>query len=283
MIKRSHTKVRLACGAGCEVELRLKPVAQLELALDGQPALVWNGGKQFMFEHQREKQVGAAHGRRCGRWPSKSTLEGVVDAAGRCRLGPRPGVAGLSAARSRGEPPTCAAADRERLIVPPSGPQLHSGFCGDLLPMLQPPRPALCPLPQEGDPEGWWAENFKSHHDSKPKGPTAVSFDIQFPGSRHLYGIPERATDLALRPTRGPEGPLSGASGALLQPAALTSPPDSGAGRWGTVAAARYGLVGCHATKPTPLLPPNVSCAQPCCVLTPNLCRAVPPVQPGRV
>lgn len=59
VVKRSHTKVRLACGAGCEVELRLKPVAQLELTLDGQPALVWNGGKQFIFEHQREKQVGA--------------------------------------------------------------------------------------------------------------------------------------------------------------------------------------------------------------------------------
>ncbi len=32
----------------------------------------------------------------------------------------------------------------------------------------------------------------------------------QFPGSRHLYGIPERASDLALRPTWGPEGALSG-------------------------------------------------------------------------
>ncbi|KAL4422944.1 hypothetical protein ABPG75_009141 [Micractinium tetrahymenae] len=117
VLKRSLTKMRLSCGAGCVVELRFKPVAQLEVAFDGQPALVWNGGKQFIFEHLREKQ--------------------------------------------------------------------------------------------EGDPEGWWAENFKSHHDSKPKGPTAVSFDIQFPGARHLYGIPERATNLALRPTRGPEGPLT--------------------------------------------------------------------------
>lgn len=32
----------------------------------------------------------------------------------------------------------------------------------------------------------------------------------QFPGSKHLYGIPERATDLALRPTWGPEGALTG-------------------------------------------------------------------------
>lgn len=37
---------------------------------------------------------------------------------------------------------------------------------------------------QEGDPEGWWAENFKSHHDSKPKGPTAISFDVQVGAAR---------------------------------------------------------------------------------------------------
>jgi hypothetical protein len=64
---------------------------------------------------------------------------------------------------------------------------------------------------QEGDPEGWWGENYKSHHDSKPKGPTAISLDLGFPGFSHLYGLPERATSLALKPTRGPDGPLSGA------------------------------------------------------------------------
>lgn len=116
VLKRSHTKLRLGCGSGCEVELRFAPVS-LEVSLGGQPALVWNAGKQFVFEHLREKQ--------------------------------------------------------------------------------------------EGDPEGWWAENFKTHHDSKPRGPTAISFDVAFPGSRHLYGIPERATDLALRPTRGPDGILT--------------------------------------------------------------------------
>jgi hypothetical protein len=98
------------------VELRFAPAA-LEVSVGGQPVLVWNGGKQFIVEHLREKQ--------------------------------------------------------------------------------------------EGDPEGWWAENFKSHHDSKPKGPTAISMDIQFPGSKHLYGIPEHAADLALRPTWGPEGALT--------------------------------------------------------------------------
>ncbi|EFN52006.1 hypothetical protein CHLNCDRAFT_139544, partial [Chlorella variabilis] len=115
VVKKSHTKLRVRCGAA-EAELRTSP-AQLEVSVGGTPALVWNAGKQFIFEHLREQQ--------------------------------------------------------------------------------------------EGDPEGWWAENFKTHHDSKPKGPAAISFDVHFPGTRHLYGLPERASSLALQPTRGPEGPLS--------------------------------------------------------------------------
>lgn len=56
---------------------------------------------------------------------------------------------------------------------------------------------------QEGDPEGWWEETFKSHADSKPKGPEAISFDLSFPGTSHVYGLPEHATGLSLKPTTG--------------------------------------------------------------------------------
>lgn len=56
---------------------------------------------------------------------------------------------------------------------------------------------------QEGDPEGWWEESFNGHSDTKPKGPEALSLDISFPGFSHVYGIPERATRLALKPTAG--------------------------------------------------------------------------------
>lgn len=59
---------------------------------------------------------------------------------------------------------------------------------------------------QEGDPDGWWEETFKSHHDSKPRGPEAISFDIQFHDFNHLYGIPERATSFSLSPTRMSNG-----------------------------------------------------------------------------
>ena len=59
---------------------------------------------------------------------------------------------------------------------------------------------------QEGDPEGWWAESFKTHHDSKPRGPEAISFDVSFSGFDHVYGIPERATSLSLKPTRDSNG-----------------------------------------------------------------------------
>lgn len=54
---------------------------------------------------------------------------------------------------------------------------------------------------QEGDPEGWWEETFKSHVDSKPRGPEAISFDLSFPGFSNVYGIPEHATSLSLKPT----------------------------------------------------------------------------------
>lgn len=56
---------------------------------------------------------------------------------------------------------------------------------------------------QEGDPEGWWQESFKSHTDSKPHGPKAISFDLSFPQVQHVYGLPEHATSFALKPTVG--------------------------------------------------------------------------------
>eukprot|EP00899_Mesostigma_viride_P016621 jgi/Mesvir1/24960/Mv16930-RA.1 len=51
---------------------------------------------------------------------------------------------------------------------------------------------------------GLWEENFKGHRDSKPRGPNAIAFDASFDGARQLYGIPERATSMALKPTKGP-------------------------------------------------------------------------------
>lgn len=52
---------------------------------------------------------------------------------------------------------------------------------------------------------GAWEENFKSHHDSKPRGPEAIGLDITFPGAIRAYGLPEHADKLALRIT-GPGG-----------------------------------------------------------------------------
>jgi hypothetical protein len=56
---------------------------------------------------------------------------------------------------------------------------------------------------QDSDPEGWWEESFNSHRDTKPKGPEAISMDVVFPKFEHVYGIPEHATSLALKPTTG--------------------------------------------------------------------------------
>ena len=50
--------------------------------------------------------------------------------------------------------------------------------------------------------DGAWEENFSGHRDRKPKGPTSISMDFTFHGSKHLYGIPEHAADFALPATK---------------------------------------------------------------------------------
>jgi alpha 1,3-glucosidase len=47
-------------------------------------------------------------------------------------------------------------------------------------------------------------ETFNGHSDSKPRGPSSFGFDVSFPGSNHLFGIPEHATSFRLKGTRGP-------------------------------------------------------------------------------
>mmetsp|Transcript_30849 Transcript_30849/g.69275 ORF Transcript_30849/g.69275 Transcript_30849/m.69275 type:complete len:938 (-) Transcript_30849:398-3211(-) len=56
-------------------------------------------------------------------------------------------------------------------------------------------------LESEGD--GFWEESFEGHRDSKPFGPASVGLDISFPGSRHLYGLPEHASSMVLKTTKG--------------------------------------------------------------------------------
>lgn len=47
---------------------------------------------------------------------------------------------------------------------------------------------------QEGAEQGLWEEHFKTHRDSKPNGPEAISLDLTFSKSKNVYGIPEHAT-----------------------------------------------------------------------------------------
>ncbi len=47
-----------------------------------------------------------------------------------------------------------------------------------------------------------WSETFLSHKDGRKHGPMGLSVDVHFPGAAHVYGIPERATRFALKPTR---------------------------------------------------------------------------------
>ncbi|KAK2966254.1 hypothetical protein RJ640_008237 [Escallonia rubra] len=49
-----------------------------------------------------------------------------------------------------------------------------------------------------------WEERFRGHTDSRPYGPQSISFDVSFYGADFVYGIPEHASNLALKPTNGP-------------------------------------------------------------------------------
>ncbi|GAA6011944.1 hypothetical protein JCM11491_000111 [Sporobolomyces phaffii] len=59
-------------------------------------------------------------------------------------------------------------------------------------------------LPENED--GMWEETFNGKKDTKPKGPESLSLDITFPGYEHVYGIPQHASSLSLKETRGGEG-----------------------------------------------------------------------------
>eukprot|EP00047_Mylnosiga_fluctuans_P004388 m.234252 g.234252 ORF g.234252 m.234252 type:complete len:895 (-) comp12637_c0_seq1:37-2721(-) len=47
-----------------------------------------------------------------------------------------------------------------------------------------------------------WSEEYKSHADTRPNGPSSVGIDITFFDSEHVYGIPEHASTYALKSTK---------------------------------------------------------------------------------
>lgn len=63
--------------------------------------------------------------------------------------------------------------------------------------------------PKGEDESTWWDESFGGNTDTKPRGPESVGLDILFPGYEHVYGIPEHASSLSLKETRGGDGKYS--------------------------------------------------------------------------
>lgn len=60
-------------------------------------------------------------------------------------------------------------------------------------------------MKKEGEEDSeTWEERFRGHTDTRPYGPQSISFDVSFYNAEFVSGIPERATSLALKPTRGP-------------------------------------------------------------------------------
>lgn len=70
-----------------------------------------------------------------------------------------------------------------------------------------------------------WEETFKSHKDSKPKGPEAISLDIAFPSAEHVYGLPQHASDFALKATAGRPTPQAQIEIAALPVPSRMPPP----------------------------------------------------------
>ncbi|CAD6897786.1 unnamed protein product [Tilletia controversa] len=55
----------------------------------------------------------------------------------------------------------------------------------------------------EQEDSGEWEETWAGRTDTKPRGPEAVSLDVTFVGYDHVFGIPEHASPLSLRETKG--------------------------------------------------------------------------------
>lgn len=91
------------------------------------------------------------------------------------------------------------------------------------------PRPDDAPASEQADPaasafpydvDGMWDEKFQTHADSKKRGPSAVAMDVTFVGAegqQQLYGLPEHASSLALKNTRG-DAEHPGTSGVYSDP-----------------------------------------------------------------
>ncbi|KAG0258249.1 hypothetical protein BG011_003404 [Mortierella polycephala] len=54
-----------------------------------------------------------------------------------------------------------------------------------------------------------WEEKFKEYTDSKPRGPESFGMDITFSGIDHVYGIPQHASSLSLKATKGTDAPYN--------------------------------------------------------------------------
>ena len=56
---------------------------------------------------------------------------------------------------------------------------------------------------QPDDPLDWWEEEFRGYVDHNKDGPQAISMDLFFPGFSEVYGVPQHASDFALKDTTG--------------------------------------------------------------------------------
>ncbi|KAH8922813.1 glycoside hydrolase family 31 protein [Atractiella rhizophila] len=142
---------------------------KVEFFRDGQPHVVLNEGGLFNMEHFRVKSQNAAEEVEEKEEQEEGTGEGV-------------GVKVKGFVNQNEEKEKVVLQKPQKINVPGSVDYPHF-------------------LPE--DENGMWEESFGGKTDSKPKGPESLSMDITFLGYEHVYGIPEHASPLSLRTTKG--------------------------------------------------------------------------------
>ena len=154
-----------AIGAQSAVEVTLAPF-RVALLVNGSQAAVLNARSLFHVEHMRAPPLAPA--------PPAPPPVDAADAA----------QAYEAHARKADDAALDTPIQHEERIDD-DGDEDHEG---SVPPAASSPPPPAEQTPAERD--GWWQESFDGQRDSKRDGPNALSVDITFPRTEHVFGIP---------------------------------------------------------------------------------------------
>nr|XP_039248310.1 neutral alpha-glucosidase AB-like isoform X1 [Styela clava] len=200
--KQEENKTVVVTSGNHKIQLMADPF-RLDIFTEGEPVFSINSRHMFHIEHLREKPTkegikqdkkseeggGGLGAAITGlfRWTEDGKRE-PVDSEDAADGG---NVEDAGAAKEEGEAGKNEESNIEKRDVEAQQEEEEEG--GD----------SLADHPDNQD--GMWEESFKSHRDSKPRGPESIGADVSFVNFAHVYGIPEHADHFALQSTIGGE------------------------------------------------------------------------------